>query len=469
MDVVGTQHASQGSSQQVNVEDTSNTTPEQSHIGQDDNIESTTQPTSKRHRSVVWEHYEKIKVDGVDKAECKYCKKKIGGGSKNGTKHLHNHMELFIYVLAPHTSDILCHELVECFMDWNIDTKISTITLDNCSTNNAIIPKIKDKLWLENLLRDGSLLHMRCCAYILNLIVEDGLEVVKDGIEKIRDSVAYWNATPKRSEKFEETAKQLRVPYTKKLILDCPTRWKSTSQMLEVAISYKDVFNRLNQRDTQYTCLSSSSQWQFAEDVCERLKLFSSITEKIYGTKYPTANIYFPKICHIKLAITRWINSSNELIKMMAEKMMAKFESGSSPLLNRTVTNDEPLEEYDMFIDMRGETRSSSVKTELDHYLEEDVIKRTLDFDILNCTSVQILSPHRSRLNWTTLEALMCARSWLWSAEKAGNLNSSFAQEYATVLNEMESDDEGSGFTFRVRGWVRVNPTPIRPVVIPTW
>ncbi|XP_019454971.1 PREDICTED: zinc finger BED domain-containing protein RICESLEEPER 3-like [Lupinus angustifolius] len=96
MDVASTQHASQGSSQQVNVEGTSNTTHEQSHIGQDDNIESTTQPTSKRHRSVVWEHFEKIKVNGVDKAECKYCEKKLGGGSKNGTKHLHNHIELCV-------------------------------------------------------------------------------------------------------------------------------------------------------------------------------------------------------------------------------------------------------------------------------------------------------------------------------------------------------------------------------------
>ena len=34
----------------------------------------------------------------------------------------------------------------------------------------------------------------------------------------------------------------------------------------------------------------------------------------------------------------------------------------------------------------------------------------------------QILSPHRSRLQWTTLEALMCARSWLWSAENSGKV-----------------------------------------------
>ncbi|CAI8587722.1 unnamed protein product [Vicia faba] len=54
--------------------------------------------------------------------------------------------------------------------------------------------------------------------------------------------------------------------------------------------------------------------------------------------------------------------------------------------------------------------------------------------------SGRILSPHLSRLNWTTVEALMCARSWLWAAENNGIFR--VVEEIATVLNEMESDDE---------------------------
>lgn len=200
-------------------------------------------------------------------------------------------------------------------MDWNIDTKLSTITLDNCSTNDAMIEKIKDKLQLNTLLKDGALLHMRCCAHILNLIVKDGLEVVKDGVERIRDSVAYWTATPKRKEKFEETAKQLRISCTKNLVLDCPTRWNSTYKMLDVAILYEDVFSRLRQRESQYTCLPTSLHWKFAKDICGKLKLFNSITEVFSGTNYPTSNQYFPKICMIKIAINEWIKSSETLIK----------------------------------------------------------------------------------------------------------------------------------------------------------
>ena len=110
-------------------------------------------------------------------------------------------------------------------MDWNIDRKISCITVDNCSTNDAMIDIIMlRKLAGSSLMLGGDLFHMRCCAHILNLIVKDGLDVIKVGIDKIRESVAYWTATPKRQEKFEETARQLRVPSTKKLGLDCPTR-----------------------------------------------------------------------------------------------------------------------------------------------------------------------------------------------------------------------------------------------------
>ncbi|KAL5173087.1 putative AC transposase [Glycine soja] len=185
---------------------------------------------------------------------------------------------VFIYVLAPHTSDRFCN---------NIDTKLSTITLDNCTTNDVIIDKIKDKFHLGSFLKDGSLLHMRCCAHILNLIVKDGLE----------DSVAYWTITTKRKGKFEETTKQLRIPYTKNLALDCPTRWNSTYKMLEIVIG--------------------TLQWKFAKDVCGRLKLFNTITELFSSTKHPSANLYFPNICEIKLPIKRWITSSNPIIQQM--------------------------------------------------------------------------------------------------------------------------------------------------------
>ncbi|XP_020211813.1 zinc finger BED domain-containing protein RICESLEEPER 2 [Cajanus cajan] len=397
----------------------------------------------------------------------------------DGNWNLQSRILRFIYVPAPDSSDKLCNVLVDCLMDWNIDTKLSTITLDNCSTNDAMIEKIKDKLQLSTLLRDGSLFHMRCCAHILNLIVKDGLEVVKDGVEKIRDSVAYWTATPKRKEKFEETTKQLRIPYNKSLGLDCPTRWNSTYKMLEIVISYEDIFSRLKQREAQHTCLPTTLRWQFAKDVCGKLKLFNAITELFSTTKHPTANMYFPKICEscnfldprYKMELLEYYyeklydHESFSQVRMIRQLCydlvydyqlkMSKDLGGSSPTIDGSNVGNDALYEYDIYIMRKKRARSSFVKTELDHYLEEYVLPRIADFDILMwwklngikyptlqaiardilaipistvasksafSTSGQILSPHRSRLHWSTLEALMCTRSWLWSVETSGNV-----------------------------------------------
>ncbi|CAI0403689.1 unnamed protein product, partial [Linum tenue] len=189
---------------------------------------------------------------------------------------LRSHMLRFAYVPAPHTAERLGTVLVNCLLDWNVDSKVSTITLDNCSTNDSMIRVIQSKLVLPDLISEGALIHMRCAAHILNLIVKDGLDVVKEGIDNIRSSVVYWSATPKRLEFFLETAKQLKFTSEKRLVMDCPTRWNSTFKMLSVAIPYKEVFTRLKQRDAQYNFLPSNEQWQFAALVCEKLKVFSS-------------------------------------------------------------------------------------------------------------------------------------------------------------------------------------------------
>ena len=47
-----------------------------------------------RLKSIVWNDFKKRKVDGKDKAECNYCTRLLVGGSKNGTKHLHDHLKI---------------------------------------------------------------------------------------------------------------------------------------------------------------------------------------------------------------------------------------------------------------------------------------------------------------------------------------------------------------------------------------
>ena len=87
--------------------------------------------------------------------------------------------------------------------------------------------------------------------------MKESLDVIEVEIEKSCEIVAYWSATPSRVEKFEDAARQLRLPCNKKLCLDCKTRCNSTYLMLSIAITYKDVFPRLKQCEKLYTTMPS--------------------------------------------------------------------------------------------------------------------------------------------------------------------------------------------------------------------
>ncbi|CAN1777424.1 Putative AC transposase [Linum perenne] len=419
--------------------------------------------------------------------------------------NLRSIMLRFLYVPAPHTSERLAACLSSCLLSWNVDTKLSAITLDNCSTNDSKISLVRDKLMPPNLLMNGNLLHMRCSTHILNLIVRDGLDVIKDCIEKIRDSVGYWIATPKRVEFFVESARHVDVTVGKKLVLDCPTRWNSTYEMLAVAIPYKDVFFRVRQKDPQYNSLPSNAQWDFAAAVVGKLEIFAQMTELFSGSNYPTANLFFPKVCDLRLAIMEWCVDSNPIIIRMAEKMWLKFTKYWDDIhlvlavavvldpryklhlveyyaVKLGVTNCDLVGDsvkkiicdlvlayqskssaaegsssfaasasaidldFELFMSQRKRSRTSSVTTELDHYLAEEIIPRAPDFDILlwwklngakyptlqriardflaiPITSVasesafsscgRLLDSHRSKLHYKTVEAMLCARSWV--------------------------------------------------------
>ncbi|KAH9686208.1 BED-type domain-containing protein [Citrus sinensis] len=239
---------------------------------------------------------------------------------------LRNRILRFIYVPSPHTAEALFNELAKCLLDWNVDRRLSTIIIDNCSTNDAMILLLLAKFPPGSFLLNGKLLHVRCCAHILNLIVKDGLDAIGDGIEKVRNSVNYWTSSPKRIELFEDTAnRQLKLNCSKSLVLDCKTRWNSTYLMLEVALIYKDVFTRLKHRDNQYKHLPTEVEWELARVVCEHLKPFYTMTEMFSGTKYPTTNLFFPIICEIRLSLNAWLNSSCDVIKNMAKSMLEKF------------------------------------------------------------------------------------------------------------------------------------------------
>jgi hypothetical protein len=370
---------------------------------------------------------------------------------------------------------------------------------------------MQGKLPLSSCMLNGKLIHMRCAAHILNLIVKDGMSVMEKGIDSIRDSVGFWSATPKRHEKFEKMVVQMKGKYEKRIALDCKTRWNSTYIMLSTALEYQDVFERLA---SKAPCVPNADDWKFARDLCARLKMFYDVTELLSGTKYVTANLFFPKITNIYLAIRKWISSDIPKVEEMSIRMKEKFNKYWSDihglmaaaavldpryklqllsalfnkihgcestakdavqkvkdmLCNLVLEYQDPMENvattvgtqsrlsstqsmdgedwidtFDDYISKQPTVTSTYVRTELDLYLEEPLLPRTQELDIIMwwqhvgikyptlrkfardilaipvttvasesafSTSGRIISPHRSRLAPSMVEALMCMQAW---------------------------------------------------------
>ena len=87
------------------------------------------------------------------------------------------------------------------------------------------------------------------------------------------------------------------------------------------------VFPRLKLFKSHYVLVPSEAEWETAKDVCDRLELFYNVTELFSGTRYPTANMFFPVICRIKMTLNEWLMSSNVVISTMAKSMVAKFDA----------------------------------------------------------------------------------------------------------------------------------------------
>ncbi|KAL6196600.1 hypothetical protein ACLB2K_032214 [Fragaria x ananassa] len=128
----------------------------------------------------------------------------------------------------------------------------------------------------------------------------------------------------KREEMFVRMARQMEVGCSRKLILDCRTRWNSTYLMLQTAVEYMTVFPAL--KTSGYKDVPSEQDWNLVVEIAEKLQLFFKATELLSGTKYPTTNLLFPKICQIKLAISKWLQSDISEVVEMTKKMEEKFK-----------------------------------------------------------------------------------------------------------------------------------------------
>ncbi|CAN1827049.1 Zinc finger BED domain-containing protein RICESLEEPER 2 [Linum perenne] len=178
-------------------------------------------------------------------------------------------------------------------------------------------------------------------------MVQYGLKEIEDTIESVRQSVKHIAASEGRISMFRDIAKQLRLS-PKKLILDCSTRWNSTHHMLSVALELKAVFPQYAAQESGYKWLPSDEDWSKVSKVCKFLGLFSYIMTIISGSSYPTINLLLPELWNIKTLLNETMESEDERMKVMASKMLEKFDKywGACNLLITIATILDPRNKF---------------------------------------------------------------------------------------------------------------------------
>ncbi|XP_075675234.1 zinc finger BED domain-containing protein RICESLEEPER 1-like [Castanea sativa] len=204
----------------------------------------------------------------------------------------------FCDVPPPHSGVVISDAIFKSLLDWGLENKVCTITLDNANNNDAAVRILKDVI-KRKLMLGGKIFHVRCYAHIINLLIQDGLSKIEMVIENVYESVKYLIVSETRLIKFGEIAKQLQLP-SKKLILDCPTHWNAKYAMLVAALEFREVFPRYKVRDAGYNWLPRS--------------------------EYPTTNIFLPEVWKIKEVLNKKLLDENDYISAMACKMKLKFD-----------------------------------------------------------------------------------------------------------------------------------------------
>ncbi|KAK9028211.1 hypothetical protein V6N11_068021 [Hibiscus sabdariffa] len=108
---------------------------------------------------------------------------------------LHKCLLSFVDAPPPYFGVCIYDSLFKCLKEWNIETKVATLIVDNAKSNDVVARKLMENLNLQNKLVVGKLFHVRCCAHILNLLVLDGLGEIEDIIHNVRESVKHVKAS----------------------------------------------------------------------------------------------------------------------------------------------------------------------------------------------------------------------------------------------------------------------------------
>ena len=241
---------------------------------------------------------------------------------------MHKRILNFCHMPPPHTRVALFEKINTLLVEWGIEKKLFSITLDNASANDCSVELLKKQLNFRCLLlMDGKFFHVRCCAHILNLIVQDDLKEIDGSMSKVRECIKYMKCSEGRKNKLFACVAQVGLAGSKRgLRQDVPTRRNSTYTMLDSAIFYRRAFLNLALVDSNFSSCPSLEEWDKIEKISNFLGYFCEVTCLFSGTNYPTSNLFFPKVFKVHYCIQDAMEDCDDFMRRMGSYMNLKFE-----------------------------------------------------------------------------------------------------------------------------------------------
>ncbi|XP_058784542.1 uncharacterized protein LOC131659353 [Vicia villosa] len=202
-----------------------------------------------------------------------------------------------------------------------------SMALINRGIDNCIARLKRDYSGRRNLPLGGKLFHVRCCAHILNLLVQDGLDMIKVSVDKIRNGVKYLLNSETRCKSFKKIVDELQLE-GRMQVLDTKTRWNSTWLMLSTAYHYREVWPRYAEENGAFlSFLPDANDWEDVHDICKFLEVFADVTSIISGTSYPTANLFLSELYRVKVLLDNPSRiSHNPQLQALASEMKLKYD-----------------------------------------------------------------------------------------------------------------------------------------------
>ncbi|XP_067213908.1 uncharacterized protein [Linepithema humile] len=195
------------------------------------------------------------------------------------------------------------------YVNINDDIDLDLLDLDELTEENE---KNKTENHIENILQDienstlGSnfssniLTGVRCAAHILQLVVDDVFKNADKGISSLIQK-ARRLVKKLRTQTFLYMLKKQNL---KKPIIDCPTRWSSTVDMLERLLLLKDYCTELAVTKFEKFETLTDAEWVKIEKVCQILQPIKTCTEKLQAEQL-TLSDFFSNWLETKLTMKK--------------------------------------------------------------------------------------------------------------------------------------------------------------------